>query len=391
MIEKSKKKIKICQVVSVDLSLRFLLFDFMKYLQKEGFELQAVSSDGKWIWEIRDAGIQIKTISITRKLFTPISDIIALFQLFLFFKKERFDIVHTHTPKATFLGQLAAFFAGVSIRITTIHGLYFQENSSWQKKMLFVPIERIVAKIVHKAFSVNREDVELLLKWKIYTKEKITYIGGGIDLSKFNPERFSQKFIMQKKRSIGIPQKAKVIGIVARLVKEKGFLPLFSAFSSVLEQFPDAILLVVGPKEPEKRDSLDLNVVDEYGIKDKVMFLGERTDVIELYALMDIFVLPSYREGLGLSILEASAMGKPIVSSDIRGCRETVDDKKTGLLVPSNNPAELAKALIYILLHPEVAKNMGKAGRKKVEKEFNERTLFDRIKKEYYLLIEKNI
>src|SRR3989344_5246058 len=383
-----RKRTKICLVVSADISLRFLLLDFMRYLQKEEYEVHAVSSDGKWVPEIRDAGIKVQTIAITRRLFTPIEDLVALFRLYRFFKKEQFDIVHTHTPKACFLGQLAAFFAGVPIRVATIHGLYFQKDSSWQKKIIFIPIERIIAKIVHKAFSVNREDVAFLVDHAIYPSGKVIYVGGGIDLQKFDPGRFSEDFVAQKKQEIGIPLNAKVIGIVARLVREKGFIPLFAAFVQILKRFPDTMLLVIGPEEPGKRDALDKNIVNTYGIRDKVLFLGERTDVIELYSVMDVFVLPSYREGLGLSILEASAMKRPVVASDIRGCREGVDDKKTGFLVPSSNPAKLAEAIEYVLSHLKEARMMGVEGRKKVEREYNQDAVFELIKKEYEQLLK---
>ncbi|MDP2641184.1 MAG: glycosyltransferase family 4 protein [Candidatus Yanofskybacteria bacterium] len=385
----SRKSIKVCHVVSADITLKFILFDFLKDLQESGFEVHAVSSNGKWVQEIRGEGIQVKIIAITRKLFTPVADLLAVIQLVRFFRKERFDIVHTHTPKATFLGQIAAFLARVPVRVTTIHGLFFQRGSSWKKKLVFVPVEYIVAKIVHHAFLVNREDARLLADWKIYPPEKMTHLGGGVDIERFNPDRISGQFINQKKRELGIQSSQEVIGIVARLVEEKGFLPLFEAFARVLKHYPRAVLMAVGPHEPDKKDALDPDAVKEYGIERNVLFLGERTDTPELYALMDMLVLPSYREGLGISLIEASAMEKPVVASNIRGCREVVEHEKTGLLVPSGNPEELAKALLFILSHPREANAMGKAGRKKIEQEFNEKFLFDIAKKEYQALLKK--
>ncbi|MDP2637117.1 MAG: glycosyltransferase, partial [bacterium] len=192
-------------------------------------------------------------------------------------------------------------------------------------------------------------------------------------------------------QSLKIKPGAKVVGIVARLVKEKGFLPLFEAFAEVKKQVPEAILLVVGPEEPEKEDALDPKEVSRYGIEESVIFLGERTDVEELYPVMDVFVLPSFREGLGLSILEASAMKVPVVASDIRGCREGVEDGVTGFLVPSNNPERLAEALVRVLKNPQEAKKMGEAGRRRVERDFDEKKVFLRIKKEYESLLKKNL
>lgn len=383
------RKFKICQLASADISLRFLLLEFMAYLGNAGFEVWGVSSPGKWVRELRQKGISFFPVPITRKIFTPLADIAALCRLYFFFRREKFHIVHTHTPKASFLGQVAAFLARVPVRIYTIHGLYFQKESSWQKKLIFWPIEKIIAKIVHRAFSVNREDVEFLLREKIYTPEKILYIGGGVDVEKFNPERFSQEMVIQKKRELGISADTKIIGIVARLVKEKGFFPLFAAFAKLQTQFPDILLLIVGPKDTEKRDALDLRVVQDFGIASRTMFLGERVDMPELYSVMDIFTLPSFREGLGLSLVEASSMAKPVVASDIRGCREVVEHGKTGLLVPSNDPEKLAEAFRYMLSRPEEAKAMGTAGRKKIKKEYNQRAVFARVEQEYQRFLKE--
>ena len=218
------------------------------------------------------------------------------------------------------------------------------------------------------------------------------YFGGSIDSFKFNPERFSRQWIYQKKRELNLDPSFKIIGIVGRLVKEKGYLDLFQALRKVLERFPKTLLLIVGFLESEKKDALDPNViVKNYGIGKNVIFLGEQTKVVELYVLMDIFVLPSHREGLGLAILEASAMEKPVIVTDIRGCREAVDDGKTGILVPLRNPEKLAEAIIYLLNNPEKTKEMGIRGREKVLREFDERIIFSRIKIEYQRLIKEKL
>jgi glycosyltransferase involved in cell wall biosynthesis len=383
-----KKNIKICQVASTDISLRFLLLAQMKYLQAEGFKLWAVSSDGKWIPEIEQAGISVQTIPITRRILTPFTDLRAMIRLVIFFRKERFDIVHTHTLKASFLGQIAAFLARVPVRIYTIHGLDFENPGfSKQKRYMFVGIEVFLALLVHRAFSVNKEDTEKLLRKKVYSSQKLQYFPLGINLKRFNASRFSDDFIKEKRREFAIPEDAKVLGIVARLVREKGYIELFQGFKRVLERFPNSILLVVGGEEPAKTDRLDLNVVKQYGIEPHVRFLGERTDVDELYSLFDVFVLPTYREGLGISILEASAMRRPVVATNIRGCREAVENGVTGILVPPYNCERLAHAIIELLENPEKGKRMGEAGREKVQREFDEKTFKKFLVEEYKRLM----
>ncbi len=385
----TRRPIKICYVASIDLTLRFLLLSPLKYLQSRGYEVWGVSAKGRWTSYLEQQGIRIKTVSFTRKIFSPFADVYALISLTFFFKKERFDIVHTHTLKASFLGQLAAFLAGVPIRIYTIHGLDFENNDiPVYKRTLYTFVDRIIAPLVDLALSVNREDIQTAIDKGIYRVGKIKYFGGCVNLQRFNPDRFSQEFIAEKKREIGIPEGVKVIGIVARLVREKGYFELFEAFQKVLLQFPNSVLLSVGPEEPEKEDGFIPEVVKKYGIENHVIFLGERVDVEELYAVMDVFVLPTWREGLGISLLEAEAMEKPVVSSLIRGCREAAENGKTAILVPPKNPEKLAQAILYLFSNPEVARKMGEEGRKKIEREFNEKIVFERLRTEYDRLLK---
>lgn len=388
----SQKKIKVCQVASADISLRFLLFPFMKYLKQLEYEVSAVSASGKWIPEIERIGIKVYTPQITRRFFTPLADLVALWHLIFFFRKERFDIVHTHTLKASFLGQLAAFFARVPIRVYTIHGLDFENPGiSRLKRKLFTLVDRIIAYLVDVAFFVNKENMETVKRKKIYPLTKIRYFGGPVDLERFDPSKFSSEFIQQKKKELGIPLEVKVVGIVGRLVKDKGYFELFEAFKKIIKQFPRTMLVVVGGAEPEKEDRFDPSVVSSFGIKNNTMFLGERTDVQEIYPLMDVFALPTYREGLGISILEALAMKKPVVATDIPGCKESIEHGKNGILVPPKNSEKLAEAIIYLLSNPERAKELGRAGRKKIEQEFDEKVVFERVVKEYERLLKQKL
>lgn len=384
-------KVKICYVASVDTTIKFILFDQIKFLEREGYDVYTVCSAGKLIKDVEKQGIKVKIIKFKRKI-SPISDLVALIRLFFYFKKEKFDIIHTHTPKPGLLGQLAAKMAGVPIIVNTIHGFYFQKEDSWMKRKFFILIEKIAAKCSDLIFSINKEDIKTAVKERICSSDLIKYSGDGINIDRFNPKRFSDGFILNRKKELGIDSRKKNIGIVARLVKEKGYLDLFEAFKIILEKFPETLLLIIGSLEPEKKDALNPNtIVKNYRIGENVIFLGEQIEVVELYALMDMFILPSYREGLGLVILEASAMEKPVIVTDIRGCREAVDNNKTGILIPVKNPEKLAEAIIYLFKNPEKAKEMGKRGREKVLREFDERIIFSRIKTEYQNLIKKKL
>lgn len=385
------KKVKVCQVTTADLSIRFLLMGQIAHLQRLGYEVHAAAAKGKWAGELQGRGIVFWDVPMTRRMWTLFSDLKALFQLIALFRREKYDVVHTHTPKASLLAHLAAFLVRVPVRIYTIHGLFFLETSSWCRKLLFSSVERVMAFLVHRALFVNKEDIDTVLRLHIYPAAKVAYVGGDIDTEHFNPARFSEADRERKRKELGIAPRRPVIGIVARLVWEKGYHDLFTAFLAVLQRHPNALLLVVGPEEPDKEDGFQPNdVFERYGFRrDSVLFVGERSDVVELYNLMDVFVLPSYREGLGLSLLEASAMQIPVVSTNIRGCRESVQDTVTGLLVPAHSSEFLARSILSVLENPSLARSFGIAGRKKVQKEFAKHIVCARIEKEYAQLIKE--
>ncbi len=379
------RKPKICFVVAVDITLKFLLTSEIKFFQEKGYDVSVVCSPGKWLADIRALGVNVEEITIKRDIFTPFSDLISLARLYSYFKREKFDLVLTFTPKPGLLGQLAARLAGVPISINTIFGFYFHEHTPFLKRRFFIFIEWLAARCSTFVFFRNKEDFETAQKERIIDVSKASYIGDGIDIKKYDAARFPKEFIQEKKRSVGIDAGASVIGIVARLVREKGYIELFEAFKKVSEKFPDARLLVVGPADPAKKDSI--NPAD---IRQKnIIFLGERTDVAELYPVMDIFVLPSYREGFPHSVMEASAMSRPVITTDVRGCRDAIVDGVTGILIPPRSHEALTEALVDLLSAPQKARAMGEAGRKKAQKDFDKNILLQKMDQKISQLLSK--
>lgn len=388
--EKIGLKYKICCVVSVDITLKFMLLNQLKFLQKAGYDVFAICSPGKWVEDIRRQGIKVKTMHITRKM-SPVADLVFFWKMFFYFKKEKFDIVHTHTPKPEVYGQIAAKLAGVPIIVDTLHGFDFPAGASPLAGKVFFFLQKISAKCSDCIFSISNAIIDITSERKICNPHLLKYLGRDIDAERFNPKRFSDGFILENRKKLGIGSEKKVIGIIARLVVEKGYLDLFEAMKDVIVKFPDALLLIVGQEEPEKKDTVKMSIVKEYGIENNVIFLGERADTDELYILMDIFVLPTHREGLGAALLEASAMEKPVIATFVGGCPEAVDDGKTGILVPVKNSKKLAGAIIYLLENPAKTKQMGFLGRQKILKEFNEKLIFNILGTEYQRLINKKI
>lgn len=389
MTDRRELKIKVCHVASSDMAFKFLLSRQLDFLKGQGYRVYGICSKGRWFDSIGRSGIKLKNITIKRKI-SPLSDAVALARMFFYFKKEKFQIVHTHTPKPGFLGQIAAKLAGVPVVINTVHGFYSRENSSVAKTTAFVFVEKISGFFSDKIFSQSKEYMRMAFEKKICARSKLDFLGNGIDLEKFNSSRFTPEFIAQKKTELGISHEAKIVGVAGRLVKEKGFLDLFEALKIICNRFSNIILIVAGPEDFEKKDAISKDIVKKYGIDEHVKFIGEREDMDEIYPLMDIFVLPSHREGLPRSLLEASAEKKPIVATNIQGCREAVDDQKTGILVPVRNPEKLAEAIAFFLLHPEEAMRMGENACLKAKKEFDENLIFEKIKNAYENLLARD-
>jgi len=384
--------VKVAHITTIDMSLRYLLLNQLRSLQQAGYEVVGISSPGLEVPAIEAAGIQHISVIMTRNPFTPLQDLRALWQLYRVFRRERFTIVHTHTPKAGILGRWAAKLAKVPVIVHTSHGFVFHENSPWLWRRFFVVLEKIAAYCSDLIFSVNHEDIETAIREGICNPDKIVPLGNGgigIDITLFDPDRFPPDHIARKRLEVGLPNGASVVGFVGRLVQEKGLLELFAAARIVREQVPDVRLLIVGPVDTEKSDALTPDTAQDYGIADICHFLGMRQDMPELYALMDVFVLPSHREGFPRAPMEASAMKVPCVVTNIRGCREAVEHGRNGLLVPLGDVQALADAIIELLTDREKARRMGEEGRRMALERFDERLVFEKVKAEYARLLRE--
>jgi glycosyltransferase involved in cell wall biosynthesis len=209
----------------------------------------------------------------------------------------------------------------------------------------------------------------------------------GVDLRKFSPRDENDGETAALKSALGIPQERKVVGIVGRIVREKGYREFFKMAQGVLRTGLDAAFLVVGDSLPSDRDHFGPTFrasIREAGLNDRFVLVGNVSDVPRYLRVMDIFVLPSYREGLPRSILEAMATRLPVVATNIRGCREAVLHEETGLIVPPTDSHSLERAVRYLLTNPDVAKQMGYAGRKRACGLFDE----DRVKYKFVSAIQ---
>ena len=387
---KMTKKIKVAHVSTVDVSLHGLLLNQIKSQQAAGFDVVGVSAKGEYVPLLEAAGIRHHAVAMSRNM-TPGADAKSLSRLARLMRRERFTIVHTHTPKAGLLGQLAARMAGVPIVVNTLHGFYFHDNMAPKWRKFYIATETIAARCSDSILSQNREDIETAIKEKICKPEKIHHLGNGIDLTQFDPALFPAKGVLAKRVELGIAPDAPVVGFVGRLAaKRKGFLDFLKMAQQVSNAIPEARFLVVGDADKGKPDAVEPEAAREYGVYEKCVFVGHRPndELPLLHAVIDVMVLPSLFEGVPRAIMEASAMSTPSVVTDVKGNREAVRENFNGHLVPLGDVDALSAAILSIFKDPQKAVRMGENARRMAQEEFDERLVFEKVLADYRRLLQ---
>lgn len=303
-----------------------------------------------------NCGVKVITIPELVRNIHFLSDFKALLTLIRIFKKENPHIVHTHTSKAGILGRWAAFFAKVKIIIHTPHGHVFWGYFNKWKTAFFIILERLSALITDRIITLTEREKKDHLRFRIAPEERFTVIHSGVDLTAFSETRINS-IIMREK--LGIPPDAVVVGTVGRLTPIKGQRYLLKAAASISPRIEALFFVFLGDGELAgelaKMSSL-------LGIKN-VKFLGWRQDVSEIMSTFDIFVLPSLNEGMGKVLIEAMALGKPVVASDVGGIPDLVTHNHNGLLVPPANAEGLAYSISLLYHDAPKRKEMGNRGK----------------------------
>jgi glycosyltransferase involved in cell wall biosynthesis len=362
---------KVCQLCAVDFTAKHFLLPLIDGMKEEGWSVTTTCSNGKFVAGMREDGYHIKTISIARSM-NPLLVLLSLVDLVSFFRREKFDIVHVHTPIAALIGRLAAKIAGVPFVIYTAHGFYFHDEMPAWKKWIYVLLERFGGLFTDLLFSQSHEDAHEAISLRIMPSHKVIAIGNGVDPSQFIGQDCLKQ--IKARRLLGIPESAPVIGIVARLVQEKGYKEFFEAAILISHSVPNVYFLVVGERlSSDHSGSIELALAQARKILGaRLIEAGLRKDVSVMLSAMTIFCLPSYREGMPRTIIEAMMMELPVVATNIRGVREEVVDGVTGILVPTRDSSALADALLELLKNPLRAYQMGTEGRIRARKLYDE-------------------
>jgi len=362
----------VAHVTTTDISLELLLGPQLEAFAAAGYDVVGVSAPGPYVDALARRGIRHVPLEHATRAFAPLDDARTLTELVGVFRRLRPAIVHTHNPKPGVYGRAAARVARVPVVVNTVHGLYAQPEDPWAKRAAVYSMERVASLCSQAELVQNPEDVETLARLGV-PRRKLTVLGNGIDLARFDPATVTDDDARAARAEMGACGPADVVvGLVGRLVREKGYLDVFAAAAQLRHRMPTVRISVIGVEESEKGDAL--TPADRARAVDAgVRFLGGRSDVVRLYAGMDVHVLASHREGFPRSPMEAAAMGKPVVATNIRGCRQAVDPGVTGLLVPVRDPSALAGAIERLARDADLRRRFGAAGREKALRDFDDR------------------
>lgn len=359
---------RLVHVTTTDMSLVLLLGPQLEAFGRAGFEVIGASAPGPYVQDLRTAGIEHVALRHATRSMAPGRDAAAFAELVALFRRLRPDVVHTHNPKPGVYGRLAARAAGVPVVINTVHGLYATPADSWKRRASVYTLERLAAMCSQAELVQNPEDYDTLARVGVPVA-KLAVIGNGVDLARFGPRPDQRE---AARAQLGVAPGEVAVGVVSRLVWEKGYAEVFEAAARLRAQAPAVRFVVVGPSDPDKSDAVRDADLERAAREGGVRYLGLRHDVEELYQGFDLYVLASHREGFPRSAMEASACGIPVVASNIRGCRQVVEHEVTGLLFPVRDVAALVDAVAALAGDRSRRERMGRAAATKALAEFDQ-------------------
>lgn len=358
---------KILHVVSISFSIKYFIGNQFQYFGQSGYTFYVACSDSLELTELsKKYNFKAVPIPILRNI-SPLQDLISIWRLYRFIKKNNFDVVIAHSPKGGLIGMIASFLARTPKRVFFRHGLVF-ETATGIKRRLLIFIERFTSFCAHRVVNVSPsvERKSVLLKLNSNSKNIILGKGtcNGVNIQKFYPN--------SRNKNLG----KIVVGFVGRLSNDKGISELIQAWKLLEVRFNNIELLLIGPKD--ERDKLVLETFRELEHNRSIRYIGEVKDTSCYYHQMDIFILPSYREGFPTVTLEASASGLPIITTKNTGCIDSIIENETGVFTELNPPS-IADKIAYYVENPEIRSLHGENGRKFVVENFSEDLIYHEI------------
>lgn len=387
---RSAKRVKLVHIATVAQVLDFF-HGQIGYLRARGFDVDAIASPGELAERFREReGIPVHTLMIAREI-NPARDVATLYRLWRLLRVLRPDIVHSHTPKGGLLGTIAARAAGVKVVVLSIFGLPQMTRTGFSRRLLDLTTRlscRLADRVWVDSFSMR----DYVVRQRLCAAERVVVLGqgsvNGVDAEGvFSPAANGRDVRGAIRTRYGIPDDALVLGFVGRIVADKGMHELAAAWRRLRGRYPALHLFLVGPFESQ--DALLPEDAATFRTDNRVHLAGRRSDVAPHLAAMDLFVMPSYREGFGIANIEAAAMALPVISTRIPGCVDSVQDQVTGTLIPVRDVGALVAAIEAYCDDPALRRAHGLAGRERVLRDFRQEVIWEALYREYTLLLQE--
>ncbi|CAH8286167.1 glycosyltransferase involved in cell wall biosynthesis [Mariniflexile fucanivorans] len=383
---------KIIRITTIPASLRGLLNGQLSFMSNY-FEMIGISSSlGGLLYEVgKEEGVRTITVEMTRKI-TPVRDLLGVYKLYKIFKKEKPDIVHTHTPKAGTLGMVAAKLAGVPNRLHTIAGLPLLEATGI-KRMVLNAVEKLTYRCATKIYPNSFGLYHIILEQKFTNKNKLKVLGNGssngIDTTYFDTIHFDENYKNNLRKNLNITNEDFVFAFVGRLVKDKGINELINAFNKLDKKFKHIKLLLIGQYE-NHLDPLLPETMEVIKSNPNIIFTGWVDDVRPYLAISNVLTFPSYREGFPNVVMQASAMKLPCIVTNINGCNEIISQPENGYIIPVKDTQALYIAMEQVYALTKKSHNkMGETSRKMIVSKFEQQFVWNALLEEYQSLLNQ--
>jgi glycosyltransferase involved in cell wall biosynthesis len=389
-MQKNSNRPRLVTVVNSSIAVGFLQGQ-LQFFQGRGFDVTVLCPERrKDEWEVeRPEGVPIIELPMERKI-APLRDLVSLWRLWRILHALRPAVTNVGTPKAGLLGGFAAWLTRVPCRFYTLHGLRF-ETTKGLKRRILVHAERLACRFAHRVVCVSQSVRRKAIASGLTTYQRTAVFGAGscngVDASRFAATPEMKRRAGDLRCQLGIPAQAPVVLFVGRLTCDKGIPELMTAFLDLRSQFPELRLLLVGcfedgdPLPVETRRSLETH--------SRVIFAGAVQETAPYYAIADVVILPSHREGLPTVILEAQAAGKPVIGARATGIVDVVVDGETGLLFPIGDARALAEAVAKLISDKALASRLGLAGLEQVRRDFRQEQIWQAFHREYLEVLQR--
>lgn len=389
-MQKNSDRPRLVTVVNSSIAVGFLQGQ-LQYFLKRGFDVTVLCPERRvGEWEVaRPEGIPLIEVPMERKI-APLRDLASLWRLWRIMRALRPAVANVGTPKAGLLGGFAAWVNAVPCRFYTLHGLRF-ETTKGLKRRLLVYAERLACGFAHRVICVSQSVREKAIASGLTSRERTVVIGSGscngVDVARFAATPQLMRRAAELRGHLGIAPQAPVVLFVGRLTCDKGIPELMEAFLQLANRFPDLRLLLVGCFEDE--DPLPFDVRRRLETHERVILAGAVNDTRPYYAIADVLVLPSHREGLPTVILEGQAAGKPVIGASATGTVDLVLHGETGLLFPVGDVSALADAMSLLITDKGLARKLGLAGQEQVKRDFRQEQIWEALHREYLEVLQR--